>query len=167
MPKVNSTVAEDTAVTAYVKLVRTAEALHATVSRGLAEVGLTASQFSTLKVLKLRGAIPQKDIATYLLKTGGNVTVVVDNLERVGLVVRNRDLDDRRLVLVSLSPEGEALFDRIYPAHLQRIKRAMQPLEKDGLESLMSILGELHPTVIEPLCATPAEEVEPVQIQTG
>ncbi len=167
MPKSNKNVPQDFAISAYVKLIRTGEALHAEVSRGLALEGLTASQFSTLKVLKLRGAIPQKDIATYLLKTGGNVTVVVDNLEREGLVTRTRGVDDRRLVLVALSPTGEQLFDRIYPAHLQRIRRAMAPLDQPGLDSLLSVLEELHPTIAEPLCSTvAADEVEPTQ-QTG
>ena len=168
MPKLNKSVAQDLAISTYVKLVRSAEALHAEVSRGLAAEGLTASQFSTLKVLKLRGAIPQKDIASYLLKTGGNVTVVVDNLERAGLVTRKRDVTDRRLVLVRLSPSGEALFDRIYPSHLQRIRRVMGPLDQANLHQLTAILEELHPTVMEPLCSPAAnDEIEPMQAQTG
>ncbi len=146
-------------VATYVELVRVAEALHSSVSRGLAKEGLTASQFSTLKVLKYRGAIPQKDIATYLLKTGGNVTVVVDNLEKQGLVRRDRHLKDRRLVLVSLSKSGEALFDSVYPDHLERIKSVMRPLNEAQLEVLNGLLHELHTTVVQPVCL-PAVEIE-------
>lgn len=142
----------DDPVAGYVKLIRTAEALHSEVSRGLSAEGLTASQFSTLKVLHLRGAIPQKDIATYLLKTGGNVTVVVDNLERMGLVQRVRDTSDRRLVLVSLTDEGDALFNRIYPHHLERIRRAMSPLKGVDMNELFFLLERLHTTTGEPLC---------------
>ncbi|HLK15077.1 MAG TPA: MarR family transcriptional regulator [Fimbriimonadaceae bacterium] len=142
----------DEAVLTYVELVRAAEALHASVSRGLAAEGLTASQFSTLKVLKHRGSLPQKEIASYLLKTGGNVTVVVDNLERAGLVRRDRDTKDRRLVLVTISESGAELFDRIYPAHLDRIKGVMRPLDATQLEELMALLKQLHASVVRPVC---------------
>lgn len=143
---------QDNAIATYVKLVRTTETLHAEVSRGLTPDGLTASQFSTLKVLKLRGAIPQKEIASYLLKTGGNVTVVVDNLERQGWVQRIRDKADRRLVMVSLTKSGEEIFDRLYPAHCRRIERAMEPLNVQELDQLRALLEKLFTTTGEALC---------------
>ncbi|AIE84210.1 Transcriptional regulator, MarR family [Fimbriimonas ginsengisoli Gsoil 348] len=139
-------------VAAYVRLVRTAEALHAEVSRGLADEGLTASQFSTLKVLRLNGPLAQKDIATYLLKTGGNVTLVVDNLEKAGLVGRERVQGDRRITMVRITPAGEELFDRVYPPHLQRIAVAMSGLGNEDLSSLLALLNELYTTVADPIC---------------
>jgi MarR family transcriptional regulator, 2-MHQ and catechol-resistance regulon repressor len=128
------------AVSAYVQLVRTAEALHARVSQGLIEEGLTASQFSTLKVLRMRGPQSQKDIANYLLKTGGNITLVVDNLVRRKLVLRGNDPNDRRIALVELTPLGTATFDRVYPSHLQRIHRAMESLSIEQLNLLADLL---------------------------
>src|SRR5271165_5761107 len=115
----------ETRVLAYVRHVRSAEALHQSVSRGLLVDGLTASQFSTLKVLRLHGPLALREIAKYILKSGGNMTIVVDNLERDGLVTRDRDTEDRRMVYVSLTPKGVELFDRIYPEHLERIRSAM------------------------------------------
>jgi MarR family 2-MHQ and catechol resistance regulon transcriptional repressor len=148
-------VPNDQAVAAYVKLIRTAEALHAQVTRGLVPDGLSASQFSTLKVLRLRGPLPQRDIASYLLKTGANVTMVVDNLEHRGLVTRLRDTVDRRLVKVSLTPEGQELFDRVYPAHLDRIRSVMSDLSNEGYGELVALLDRLHTTIGEPLCEKP------------
>jgi len=142
----------DLPIATYVKLIRTAEALHAEVSRGLTSEGLTASQFSTLKVLKLRGPLAQRDIATYLLKTGGNVTVVVDNLEVRNLVTRIRDTEDRRIVFVKITPEGEKLFDRVYAPHLKRIRDVMAELQGPKLDNLLELLEALHPSTPEPLC---------------
>ncbi len=130
-------------IAAYVSLVRDGEALHSQVSRGLAEEGLTASQFSTLKVLKLHGALAQRDIAAHLLKSGGNITIVVDNLERDGLVKRIRDTEDRRIVFVRLTPKGEELFDRIYPPHLDRIRRVMGGLTERECDELIGLLEKL------------------------
>ncbi|MGV3614727.1 MAG: MarR family winged helix-turn-helix transcriptional regulator [Fimbriimonas sp.] len=155
MPKQN----QEPSVAAYVRLIRTSEALHGLVSRGLALEGLTASQFSTLKVLRLKGALAQRDIAKYLLKTGGNVTVVVDNLEKQGYVTRIRDTEDRRIVFVKLTAKGEDLFDRVYPGHLDRIRAAMAPLSEREYEQLVSLLERLHVSEADVPC-TPAEVAE-------
>ncbi|MBS1708708.1 MAG: MarR family transcriptional regulator [Armatimonadetes bacterium] len=144
-------------VEAYVKLIRTAEALHAQVSRGLASENLTASQFSALKALRFHGTMPQKAIASYLLKTAGNVTLVLDNLEKRGLITRKRQTDDRRVVDVDLSHLGRETFDRIYPAHIARIESAMSPLQANQIAELGELLTQLHQTINDPLCG-PSEE---------
>ena len=152
---------QETAVQAYVRLIRTAEALHVRVSRGLIAEGLTASQFSAMKVLRLHGALPQRDIAKYLLQSGGNITLVVDNLERDGLAQRVRSIEDRRIVLVALTSKGETLFDRIYPGHLDRIREAMKPLKGENLEDLLGLLESLGDTGAN-FC-TPTTPSEPGQ----
>jgi MarR family 2-MHQ and catechol resistance regulon transcriptional repressor len=144
MYQVKASPSNELAVAAYVRLVRTAEALHARVSQGLVVEGLTASQFSTMKVLRLRGPQAQKDIANYLLKTGGNITLVVDNLVRRKLVHRGSDPNDRRIALVELTPLGEATFDRIYPPHLQRIHDVMASLSPEQLNALIDMLERLE-----------------------
>ena len=132
-------------VQAYVRLVRSSEILHGDVSRGLAVEGLSASQFSTMKVLRIHGALAQRDIAKFILKSGGNITVLVDNLEREGLVVRDRDTKDRRIVYVRLTSEGDELFDRIYPEHLDRIREAMGGLTDEECKTLSSLLLKVRP----------------------
>jgi MarR family transcriptional regulator, 2-MHQ and catechol-resistance regulon repressor len=136
----------DLPISTYVKLLRTADALHADVSRGLLPEGLTSSQFSTLKVLRQKGKLAQRDIARYLVKSGGNVTIVVDNLTRVGLVERVRDTEDRRIVFVSLTEAGKELFDRLYPPHLERIREGMEALPEADLAELSRLLEQLHPS---------------------
>jgi MarR family 2-MHQ and catechol resistance regulon transcriptional repressor len=144
---------QEPSVQAYVRLVRSAEALHAEVSRGLAVDGLTASQFSAMKVLRIHGKLAQRDIAKYILKSGGNITVLVDNLEREGLVSRERDTTDRRVVYVSLTQAGEETFDRLYPGHLARIRESMSGLTDAECEQLTSLLQKVSPEHVEIACA--------------
>src|SRR5688500_6455942 len=127
----------DIKVDAYVRLVRTADKVFADVSRGLAEHNLTASQFSTLKALRLKGPLQQKDVASSILKSTGNVTLVIDNLERRGLVARTRGVSDRRVFDVALTDRGQELFDSIYEAHLGRIREAMGSLDNEACEALI------------------------------
>lgn len=140
-------------VQAYVRLVRSAEALHTHVSRGLIVEGLTASQLSTLKVLRIHGALAQRDIAKHILKSFGNITVLVDNLERENLVTRDRDTKDRRIIYVRLTPKGEELFDRVYPGHLERIREAMKGLTESECDLMSSLLAKVAPEHVNVACA--------------
>lgn len=144
-------------VQAYVRLVRSAEALHAEVSRGLMVEGLTASQFSAMKALRIHGKLAQRDIARHILKSGGNITVLVDHLEREGLARRDRDTEDRRIIYVSLTVEGEALFDRLYPGHLERIREAMGGLTETECDRLAVLLQKMSPENAEVTCGPTAK----------
>jgi MarR family 2-MHQ and catechol resistance regulon transcriptional repressor len=140
-------------VLAYVRLIRTSESLHAQVSRGLALEGLSASQFSAMKVIRIHGRLAQRDIAKYILKSGGNITVLVDNLEALGLVVRDRDTVDRRIIYVSLTPKGETMFDEMYPGHLERIREAMNGLSDEECEILIGLLQKVSAEEVEIACS--------------
>jgi MarR family transcriptional regulator, 2-MHQ and catechol-resistance regulon repressor len=143
----------DPSVQAYVRLIRSSEVLHAQVSRGLAIEGISASQFSAMKVLRIHGKLAQRDIAKYILKSGGNITILVDNLETMGLVVRDRDTKDRRVVYVSLTEKGAALFDELYPGHLERIREAMAGLTEEECHTLVSLLQKVSVEEVETACA--------------
>ena len=96
--------------------------------------------------------MPQKDIASNMLKTAGNVTLVLDNLEKQGFITRTRQTDDRRIVCVNLTALGTNTFDRIYPQHVDRIITAMSGLDATGIRDLQKLLDELHPSVNIPQC---------------
>jgi MarR family 2-MHQ and catechol resistance regulon transcriptional repressor len=123
----------------YVQLVRTAEAVVAKVNAHLGEHKLTGSQFSAMKALALRGPLAQREIAASLLRTGGNITVVVNNLVKRGLVERSISASDGRLSIVSLTETGRELFDSIYPTHLERISAAMSVLRPNESEELYQL----------------------------
>ena len=70
--------------------------------------GLTHGQFGTMEALFHLGPLCQRELGEKLLRSGGNLTMVIDNLEKKGWVRRERQPDDRRKVLVSLTPKGRA-----------------------------------------------------------
>jgi MarR family 2-MHQ and catechol resistance regulon transcriptional repressor len=143
----------EVSVQAYVRLVRSAEALHSGVSRGLIVEGLSASQFSAMKVLRIHGQLAQRDIAKYILKSGGNITILVDKLEEQNLVSRDRDKVDRRITYVSLTEKGEKLFDCLYPSHLEGIKDAMAALTPEECSVLISLLEKVSPGEVDVACS--------------
>src|ERR1700722_5177511 len=92
------------ALNAYITLTRAANTLGADLANQLESEGLTTSQFGTLEALHHLGPLCQHTIAEKLLKSGGNITLVIDNLEKHGWVRRERGKDDRRMVRVHLTP---------------------------------------------------------------
>lgn len=110
------------ALDVYIKLMRTAAAVEARVNQHLAEHNLTISQFGVLETLYHLGSLCQKDIAAKILKSTGNLTIVIDNLEKRGLVLRQRNSHDRRRVDVHLTPTGRALIEAIFPTHVAMVR---------------------------------------------
>jgi MarR family 2-MHQ and catechol resistance regulon transcriptional repressor len=132
------------ALDAFIKLMRAASAVTAAVSGPMRSAGLTESQFGVLEALLHVGPMCQKDLAAKLLKSPGNLTTVVSNLERDGLVQRRAHAGDRRRVEVHLTPRGRRLISELFPAHADHVCRAMTELtagEQDELGRLCRILG--------------------------
>jgi len=98
----------------YTKLMRAAESVTSRVNRFLAPFNLTISQFGVLEALYHKGPLCQRDIAAKILKSTGNITLVIDNLEKRGLVRRERGSDDRRFLTVHLTDEGANLIAQAF-----------------------------------------------------
>ncbi|MBI2263578.1 MAG: MarR family transcriptional regulator [Armatimonadetes bacterium] len=132
------------ALDVYIKLVRAAESLVAKVSRHVETFGLTVSQFGVLEALHHLGALCQNALGRKLLRTGGNITLVVDNLEKAGLVARERQKTDRRFITVNLTPRGRDLIAEVFPGVVEIIVKEMAPLspaEQERLGLLCRKLG--------------------------
>ncbi len=134
---------ERDALSAYITLMRASETVTAAASETMAEASLTASQFGVLETLLHLGPLCQRELGNKLLKSSGNITVVVDNLERRGLVRRERSTSDRRMVTVRLTDEGRTLIKSAFPGHAVRIARAMGVLDRSELDDLRRLCRKL------------------------
>lgn len=124
------------ALNAYTKLMRAAESVASRVHRVLAEPKLTISQFGVLEALYHKGPLCQRDIAAKILKSTGNITLVIDNLEKQGLVRRERDNEDRRYLTIHLTEAGTSLITRIFADVEAEIVTEMASLDKNEQELL-------------------------------
>ncbi len=131
------------ALDAYIKLMRAMESLNAQLVRSLASAHLTLSQLGTLEALLHLGPMCQRALAAKLLKSSGNITTVVDNLEARRLVTRVRSAADRRLITLELTPAGRELIGGVFPAHAARIARAMGALSQDEQHELGRLCKKL------------------------
>jgi MarR family 2-MHQ and catechol resistance regulon transcriptional repressor len=132
------------ALNAFIKLERAAESVGGRLGGFVAEAGLSDSQFGALEALYHLGPLHQCELGRKLLRSSGNITMVVDNLEKRGLVRRERGREDRRFVTVHITEEGRRLIGRIFPGHVANIVTQMSVLtaaEQDELGRLCRKLG--------------------------
>jgi MarR family 2-MHQ and catechol resistance regulon transcriptional repressor len=135
---------EKRALDAYIKLQRASETVLARTTRHLAERDLSVSQFGVLEALHHLGTLSQRDLADKLLKSTGNMSVVIKNLEKRNLIARERDPDDNRYMQVCITDAGRDLLLSLLGAHVRGIVEAMSVLtaaEQEELGRLCRKLG--------------------------
>ena len=136
------------ALATYVRLMRAANSARNHASRHLGGTGLTLTQFAVLEALYHLGPMSLSDIAQKILTSGGNLTMVVGNLERLGLAHRQRCPEDRRMLIVVLTAKGKAMIRKIFPEHAEAIVEfmgALSPAEQEQLGDLCRKLGTQEP----------------------
>jgi MarR family 2-MHQ and catechol resistance regulon transcriptional repressor len=135
---------ETLALNTFIKLTRSVNSLMSRLSQRGAIGDLTVSQFGVLEALHHLGPMCQNELATKILKSSGNMTLVIDNLEKNHLVSRQRNLDDRRMITIHLTEDGEQLIQQVLPAQVAAITAemsALTPEEQQNLGDLCRKLG--------------------------
>ena len=122
--------------TLWLSLFRTTEAMECVARKSMDDAGLGFSDFTLLEALLHLGPLHQRELATKILRTHGNVTLVVDHLEKRGLVRRERGSTDRRYIRVHLTPEGDSLVRGLFPAHAARLAEEMSVLDESEQREL-------------------------------
>lgn len=139
------TAREIRALNAFVALERAAESVEAATQTEIMRARLTQSQFGVLEALLHLGPLCAKDLAKKLLRSKGNLTLVLENLEKAGLIGRERSAKDRRFVTVELTKKGRRLTSGMFPRHAAVITRAFSVLtevEQEELRRLCRKLGK-------------------------
>ena len=127
-------------VLAWLRLLR----VHLKVERALGEQlrgwGLNNAQFDVLAHVGADEGITQQELADSLLVTKGNVTQLLDRVERRGLISRRREGRTNRLFLTD---EGRRLFDEVVPAHEALIDEQLSILSRGEQQRLHELLRKL------------------------
>lgn len=139
----DGTAKEVRALNAFIALQRAAGSVEAATQDEIAAAGLSQSQFGTLEALLHLGPLCAKDLARKLLRSKGNLTLVLENLVKAGLVTRRALDTDRRFVTVALTPKGRRLVGGMFPRHAAGVARAFAVLTQGEQEELRRICRKL------------------------
>ena len=130
------------------RISRLAGRLDDAIRDGLRDHGIQPDEYDVLATLRRSGdpyELCPRDLLASMMVSSATMTRRLDKLEQRGLVQRRPDPDDRRSVLVSLTPAGRELVDRAADAHVANelsIVGGLSPDERRTLTELLRRLGQ-------------------------
>lgn len=134
------------AMAVLARILRAARIVDLEMGRVFSDDGLHRGEFDVLATLRRAGQpfrLNPSDLSATLLLSTGAMTNRLDGLESAGLVRRLPDPDDRRGVLVELTPRGRVLIDRILTAHVRNEERILESLTGADRRQLTRLLRKL------------------------
>ena len=106
--------------------------------------GITLPRFDLMSQLERnRGGLKMNELSRLLMVTGGNITGIVDQLVKEGLVERVDDAADRRAWRVRLTRAGDKAFAEMARAHEEWVVELLSGLSRKDADSLMHLLARL------------------------
>lgn len=141
----SGTLTETRTLDTFIKLTRCTNSVLARLSERNTLDDLTPSQFAVLESLYHLGSMTQGEISAKVLKSGSNMTTVTDNLERDGLVRRERSKNDRRVIHIHITEAGIGKIEAVLPGHIEALVEefnVLTPEEQKTLGELCKKLGK-------------------------
>ena len=131
---------------AVVGLLRTAALLDHALHEALKPHGLTLAQYNVLRILRGAGraGLCGRDVGERLIARVPDVPRLLDRMEELGLLGRERDSVDRRHVTARITPAGLRLLDDATPAVAEVERRWLGRLDADGLRALIAALDAIR-----------------------
>lgn len=119
---------------------RAEHTIHRKEYQTIKESGLTPAQFGVLEALYNKGDLRICELIEKILTTSGNITVVIKNLEKDGLVKKIPDPKDKRSCVISLTAKGIQVIESILPSHIENIRNIFGTLTDEEKITLKTIL---------------------------
>lgn len=116
------------------------------VPREWLEMDVTMPQLKTIMLLFLNGPMRMSILASDLGVTLATATGLVDRMVEKDIVVRQDDPDDRRVVLCSLSPIGQAMVSSLWESSKQKSRDLLESLDTKKLQVFGDVLKEMLKT---------------------
>ena len=146
---------QETALKLWVVLARATAAVTKHMESDIAQHDLTGTEFGILEALYHKGPMLLGEIQRKILVTSGGITYLVDRLVEKGLVRREQCAEDRRARYAVLTPAGQSLIKRIFPAHAARIEEAVSGLTATEQREAIQLLRKLGLSAAAALESTP------------
>jgi len=108
------------------------------------EGGISYVQFQLLARLNARGELTMTDLADGVVYSRSGLTYQAGLLEKAGLITRAPCPHDERATLVSITDDGRALLDRVFPGHVEVTRLLLDPLTGQDLDQLRDIMTRVR-----------------------
>jgi MarR family transcriptional regulator, 2-MHQ and catechol-resistance regulon repressor len=133
---------------AILNLFRTGDLFQFRMSRFFRQYGLTPSQYNVLRILRGEGKpLPCLEIADRLITAVPAITGLIDRLERMELITRQRSTEDRRVVFVTITDKALGLLASIDRPIEELHKRLIGHMKEEELRELIRLLELARGTI--------------------
>lgn len=134
---------QDPSLKLFVVLSKAYRSVSDQVANDIRSKGLNTTDFGVLELLYHSGDQPLQKIGDKILLASGSITYVVDKLEKKGLIKRTQSEKDRRVTYASITEEGVALLNAIFPDHWKQIEHITDGLTEDEKRQAITLLKKL------------------------
>jgi DNA-binding MarR family transcriptional regulator len=142
---------DHSALRIWLRLLTCTQLIERRVRSGLREeFATTLPRFDLMAQLERhRDGLKMNELSRLLMVTGGNITAIVDQLEKEGQVERLDDSADRRAWRIRLTPAGEKSFTEMARAHEQWVVELLAGLSRKEHDELLKLLAKLKQHAME------------------
>ena len=142
---------DPSALRIWLRLLTCTQLIERRVRSGLREdFGTTLPRFDLMAQLERHPeGLKMNQLSRMLMVTGGNVTAIVDQLEKEGQVERLDEPDDRRAFRIRLTRSGEKSFTEMARAHEQWVVELLAGLTRKEHDELLKLLAKLKQHAME------------------
>jgi DNA-binding MarR family transcriptional regulator len=117
-----------------------ASLFNAQFKKDLKKLGISVMQWRTLAVLRGRPGLSLREICAHSSIDQPTLSRIIDQLVERGLIVRGSRLTDGRFLVLSLTDEGDALFERLWDLAWQHYQRGTRDLTPEETNTLIELL---------------------------
>jgi MarR family transcriptional regulator, 2-MHQ and catechol-resistance regulon repressor len=128
----------------FMNVMQTSKDIHERIKKEMAMKQLSITEFSVLEALYQNGKQTIQKLANSILFSSGSMTYVIDKLEQRGLLSRNACPDDRRVIHVILTNDGNHLMEDIMPQYHRLVDNMFDSLSHDEREQLVHLLKKVR-----------------------
>ena len=107
-------------------------------------MGLTHTQFDIIATLGNQPHMTCKQLGEKTLVTKGTLTGVLERLEMKGILERKLNPEDARSQMIGLTKDGQQLFEKVFPHHLDHLEKAFGKLSEDEMAEIQGSLKKLR-----------------------
>lgn len=132
-------------------LFKAQQTLENQVKQSLIGTGLSVNEFMVLEALHHKEGLNTGELIQTILLPNSSMTYVLDTLQKKNLIIRNKNEADKRIQILSLTPEGEEEFQRIYAKHYDYMRKIFDVLTEEEEFVLQTLLKKVGKQEMEDL----------------
>lgn len=141
--KFNGSTDDKLALDCFIKLFRASEVVKNNSTRIVNEMGFSDGQFFVLDVLYHLGSMSQKLLSEKLMRTEGNLTMIISNLLKRKLIKKIKSKDDGRVFIISITDKGKSEYEKVFPFFIEAVKNDFSVLTKEEKIFLQNICKKI------------------------